>query len=81
MIRDEEKEILNRYGEPIIRFKPHGKFTREKRLLNSVPSECMVFKIKDEYPAGLVVYSRYGRGEWVANSGERYVIRELLRKK
>ncbi len=74
-------ELLQTYGEPLMRFKPHGKFTKHQRLMASVPLECVIFKIDDIHPAGLVVYSRYTKNNWVPNSADRYVIRELLRKK
>ena len=74
------ENLIKRYGEPILRFKPHGEFTHDQRMTGDIPIECAVFKI--EHISELIVYENYGNNRWYANGciASRFVIKELLRR-
>lgn len=71
------KRLLKERGVPLLRFKPQNKRTYDQ-LWSDTPLECMVFKIPDKYQGGIIVYSRYNHIHWIANTGERHVIRKLM---
>jgi len=71
-----EEEILKHHGEPVLRFKPHGEFTEYDINIGNVPDEVMVVKI--DHVSEFMVFSYYNG--WVCNNGERWVIRELLKR-
>ena len=68
--------LVERYGEPILRFKPHGTFTEDEIMTGDIPEEISVFKIP--HVSEYMVLRKLNENKWFANSGERWVIRELL---
>jgi len=62
---------------PLLRFKPDADIGHGGH--DAAPEECAVFLIPERGYGGVIVYAKY-RGEWHANTGERYVIRHLLAK-
>lgn len=71
------KEILQKYGKPIMRFSPSGNFTKKEIMSEDIPDEIMIVKIK--HISEIMVYRKVGKNKWCANYGERWVIRELLK--
>lgn len=71
------QEIIDCRGEPILIFLPFGDFSPVERIQYDIPVEVAVFQI--DHPSKFIVYSRYFNDQWYPNTGERYVIRELLK--
>jgi hypothetical protein len=72
------EEIIETYGHPILQFTPSGNFTEVQIMSGDIPSEIMIVKIN--HVSEFMVLSRIDEDSWVANHGERWVIRELLKK-
>lgn len=71
-------EIIEHYTE-YIEIDVSGEFSSDQRLFGDVPRALIIVKIN--HPSEYMVYARYGNAdEWHANSGERFVIRELLKR-
>jgi hypothetical protein len=74
---DKFESFTSLSGEPIFRFLTGASF--ELRQFGDIPYECCVFKI--DHVTKVMAVSRYGdKDEWHANSGERSIINELLRR-
>lgn len=72
--------IVATYGEPLLRFIPEGPFEgySDLQISEEVPYELAVVSLKGKHISELMVYSRCSETAWIANHGERYVIRHLL---
>ena len=78
MIGELLSEYTERYGEPILRFKPdRSRLTKLQVAFGEIPYECCVFKI-DHISEVMVVVRFSDVDEWHVNFGERAVIKELL---
>lgn len=76
---DKINEIIAEYGDPVMRFVPSGDFTQDQIMECNMPKEIAVFRMPKHRVDEFIVFSRYGNEDnWTANSGERWVIRELL---
>ena len=81
MINRDKKfsEIVERYGEPILQFRPEGDFSEyDEYQRDDVPTEVAVFSLKGKHPSEVMVWHNYGGEFWFPNNADRYAIRHLL---
>lgn len=75
------EDITTKRGEPFYRFKPNGVFSDDDVLLFSIPKEIAVFELnlKEDRLDTFICYYTYNGQDWIVNTGERFVIRQLLK--
>jgi hypothetical protein len=74
-------DLVARYGEPILKFKPHIEgATREQLDNENIPVECAIFEMKNNNLVKPIVWSSSFGDNWQCNYGERVVINELINK-
>ena len=69
--------LTERYGNPVLRFTPHGEFTLKERIDNPIPQECAIFRINKTYE--YITCYRLSDGDQWDWGNDRFSIRELLR--
>lgn len=82
ILHDNWNHLIEYYGQPVLRFEPHGKRTGKEEDRHDIPVEVAIFNLPEGYFAQFIVFARYDlkKDEWYANTGERLAIRELLRQ-
>jgi len=70
--------LVGKYGEPVLRFKPHGAFSIQETVDELVPFECAVFKHYRTY-SFVTCYRTRENDEWDWGA-DRFTVRELFRQ-
>jgi len=75
------EDIIAKRGEPFYKFEPNGSFSDDDTLIFSIPKEIAVFELnlKGGRLDTFICYSTYDGVNWIVNTGERFVIRQLLK--
>lgn len=68
---------IDQYGSPLFREKITG-LTKKERMFADIPDEVAVFKI--DHPSEIMVVGKLANGKWLANFGDRTVIKLLLER-
>lgn len=70
--------LKKRYGDPVLRFYPHGEFTFKEKIEEPIPFECAVFFIDWKSYKYVTCYRFRENDEWEWGC-DRFAIRELFR--